>query len=248
MSYNDDSEYLNFLVRNNILICSEDYQKYDRLPISVIGEQDWDLINTTYEKERIVVIDNFLKEDIADRLRKFFLFFNIIEEAYPEYGAINFLKEPNKIWFPLLTNITEEIKEVAPFLEETRFIHAWAFIYNTVSNGVPVHADPASTNINLWVTPNECMNMQEGYNGLDVWRIYPPKEWEYRDYNGNVNKITEYLTANPNTKVSIPYNFNRAVIFDSMFFHKSNPVYTKPGYDNRRINYTFLYERMTNEL
>ncbi len=246
MSYNDDSEYLDFLLRNKVLISTEEFQKADRLPITAIGPQDWGAINDTYNKDKVVVIDNFLAGDCADRLRKFFLFFNNIEEFYPDYGAINLSTSNNQIWFPLLTNITEECKELMPFLRGKQFDRAWAFIYNNESGGVPVHADPAAINLNFWVTPDSGMNLKEGFNGLEIWKIYPPADWDYGSYNSQSpesrKRVQSFLNDNAPSKVSIEYKFNRVVIFDSMFFHQSNPVSSKPGYENRRINYTLLYK------
>lgn len=244
--YNDASEYLDFLMRNKVLISTEDFQKTDRLPIKALADRDWNAINEAFTRDRVVVIDNFLDPACTERLRKFFLFFNNREERYPDYAAINISRQNSQIWFPLLTNITEECRERMPFLEGKAFDRAWAFIYNNESGGVPVHADPAAININFWVTPDDCMNLKEGFNGLDIWKIYPPAEWDYGSYNsqsaGSMQRVTAFLEANVPSKVHIEYKFNRVVIFDSMFFHKSQPVSSKPGYDNRRINYTFLYK------
>ena len=41
--------------------------------------------------------------------------------------------------------------------------------------------------------------------------------------------------------VTIPYRANRAVIFDSDLFHKTDRIDFKSGYLNRRINVTMLY-------
>jgi hypothetical protein len=246
MSYNDDSEYLDFLLRNQVLISTEEFQKTERLPITAIGPQDWNAINDAYNEDKVVVIDNFLASDCAERLRKFFLFFNNIEDFYPDYGAINLSKNNSQIWFPLLTNITEECKELMPFLRDRQFDRAWAFIYNNESGGVPVHADPAAINLNFWVTPDSSMNLKPGFNGLDIWKIYPPQDWEYGRYNSQSpesrKRVDAFLNDNAPSRVSIEYKFNRVVVFDSMFFHQSNPVSSKPGYENRRINYTLLYK------
>lgn len=244
--YNDASEYLEFLMRNKVLISTEDFQKTDRLPIKVLADRDWNAVNEAFNRDRVVVIDNFLDPACTERLRKFFLFFNNREERYPDYAAINISRQNSQIWFPLLTNITEEAKEQIPFLAGKSFDRAWAFIYNNESGGVPVHADPAAININFWVTPDDCMNLKEGFNGLDIWKIYPPADWGYGSYNsqstGSMQRVAAFLEANAPSKVHIEYRFNRVVIFDSMFFHKSQPVSSKQGYDNRRINYTFLYK------
>jgi hypothetical protein len=133
-----------------------------------------------------------------------------------------------------------------PFLHDRQFDRAWAFIYNNESGGVPVHADPAAINLNFWVTPDSSMNLKPGFNGLDIWKIYPPADWDYGRYNSQSpisrKRVDAFLNENAPSLVSIEYKFNRVVVFDSMFFHQSNPVSSKPGYENRRINYTLLYK------
>jgi hypothetical protein len=39
----------------------------------------------------------------------------------------------------------------------------------------------------------------------------------------------------------IPHRQNRAVIFNSDLIHATDAIRFKPGYENRRINITFLY-------
>ena len=39
----------------------------------------------------------------------------------------------------------------------------------------------------------------------------------------------------------IPYNENRAVIFNSNLFHETDNYEFKEGYENRRINITLLF-------
>ena len=46
------------------------------------------------------------------------------------------------------------------------------------------------------------------------------------------------LNANCET---IPYKFNRAVLFNSDFFHETDKIDFKTGYESRRINITYLF-------
>ena len=43
--------------------------------------------------------------------------------------------------------------------------------------------------------------------------------------------------------ITVPYRANRAVIFDSNLFHKTDEIRFADGYENRRINITMLYGR-----
>ena len=41
--------------------------------------------------------------------------------------------------------------------------------------------------------------------------------------------------------VTIPHRENRAALFHSNLFHKSDHISFKEGYENRRMNITFLF-------
>jgi hypothetical protein len=239
--YDDKIEYYNFLSENNFNIFSEPYS-FDEYPESVLNPNlDWKKIGEEYTKEKIVVVDNFLAANIAQRLKNYLLYLNIRQDIYPDYAAVNFYKKQGELWFPILTNIIKESKENCIFLSSYDFIRAWAFIYNNQSKGVPVHADPAAINFNLWVTDNDSIINIKDNNGLELWKVYPPTEWTWEQYNGDKKSIIQYLKEYEKDKISIEYKFNRVTIFDSKFFHKTQPVITKSGYENRRINYTFLF-------
>ena len=52
------------------------------------------------------------------------------------------------------------------------------------------------------------------------------------------NKLTEYQKAKCE---NIPYQFNRAVLFNSAYFHETDKIDFKSGYESRRINITYLF-------
>ena len=66
-------------------------------------------------------------------------------------------------------------------------------------------------------------------------------DWRWEDYNQDVDKINKYLSESNAIPRLIDYKYNRAVIFDSSYFHKTNGVSTKPGDRNKRINVTYMY-------
>ena len=242
--YDDRREYYDFMVKNENFFSTETLGATDPVDgISLNLDQDWDQIYNEYVENKIVVIDNFFNPDCAIRLRNFMLYFNNRQDIYYDYAAVNFSLKLDKryIWFRLLTNIINETKNNLKCLQDKNFERAWAFIYDNIANGVGVHADPAATNINCWVTPEECLDLTTGNNGLDIWKIYPPADWEHTDYNGNAVKSLKFIEENSASRLSFEYRFNRAIMFDSKFFHKTQPVVAKPGYEHRRINYTFLY-------
>ena len=241
--YQEHSAYLEFLARRGIIINSEDrYQHIITDP--VLSEQiPWSEINEVYRQNHLVVVDDFLAPEVAARLRDFVLYRNLKEDFYDDYAAINFYPDNrNGAWFPLLTNIVDGIIQCFQPGHPLFFQRAWTFIYHNHSNGVTAHADPAAINFNLWVTPDQCLVPGSGSNGFDIWKVMPPDHWTWQQYNRDVGLIETFLDQYQQQKISIEYRFNRMVIFDSKFFHKGQPVQARDGYENRRINYTFLFD------
>ena len=70
----------------------------------------------------------------------------------------------------------------------------------------------------------------------------PEIDSDFEKFNSNWEYVDQHLLRPSGyANVTIPYKQNRAVIFDSFLFHKSQPRKFKTGYENRRINLTFLY-------
>ena len=180
----------------------------------------------------IRVIDNFLDQEVAERLhREAVQRSSSGERLFKGYESIDFLAD-------------EVVQMVLPridILNTYRLCRSWGFIYDNGVPGVPPHADPADLNLNLWITPDSCINDPEK-NGLKIWRIRPPKEWSFLSYNANPKKVMDYI-GNRDPEI-VSYRFNRAVLFDSQYFHATNGVSTHPGANNRRVSFTFLFERV----
>lgn len=96
-------------------------------------------------------------------------------------------------------------------------------------------------NVNLWITPDEA-NLDPNSGGLVVFTVKPPREWSFDKFNSNWEYIDEHLLRPSGyANVTVPYRQNRAVIFNSFLFHKTQDCKFRQGYENRRINLTFLY-------
>ena len=97
-------------------------------------------------------------------------------------------------------------------------------------------------NVNFWITPDEAnLNPQSG--GLVIWDVSAPLEWEFTKYNGDTEVVYDFLARAGAKPVAVPYRANRAVVFNSALFHKTDTIDFKPGYGNRRINVTMLSGR-----
>ena len=149
--------------------------------------------------------------------------------------------------------IAEDLKKRLPkIFKDHALKQAWAYKYDSRSkeegsslSGIHVHADPAAVNVNFWITPNEA-NLNPKSGGLIVYDVEAPKDWSLQTYNTDEKKIRKELKQSKgNTKI-IPYNENRAVVFNSNLFHETDSYEFKEGYENRRINVTILFGNRSN--
>ena len=183
-----------------------------------------------------IIIDDFLPDDICTELREKSLHAKEYNSKYLDYKALDF---DGYYIIKSLRHISNQY--VVPKISLARaekYNRSWSFVYDNVARGVPPHADPSFININLWVTPDECVQ-DHNKNGLKIYKKKAPKEWTWKQYNGSDVLIEDFLRG---TKYDIiPYRYNRAVIFRGNTFHATDNVHMKPGLENKRVNYTFLY-------
>jgi len=188
---------------------------------------------------RIVVIDNILAPEALTKLRQFCLESTIWHQIYdpgylgamPEYGFGS----------PLLAQIAEELPDTySGIFGQYALRHFWGFKYDSQLRGIPVHADFAAINVNMWITPDEA-NLDPKSGGLIIWDTPAPLDWDFSKYNGDVEAAHKYLKQTKARATTIPYKCNRVVIFDSDLFHETDRISFKEGYLNRRINITLLY-------
>ena len=183
-----------------------------------------------------IVIDNFLPAKVCHALRGAALGEEFVHTHYingykaTDFDGLSRLKmDPDLIKF---------IEKRVPFLEKLNYHRAWSFVYDEQGPGVKPHADPSTYNVNLWVTPDECV-YDKNKNGMIVYKKKAPENWTWDDYNSNDELIEKHLEGAKYAK--IPYRNNRAIIFKGDTFHQTDSVHMKPGSINRRINYTFLF-------
>jgi hypothetical protein len=185
------------------------------------------------EYEDIKVVDNFFTEECLNILKIRVLYSKFFDHRYNNYLSIDYF--PKKDY---LTNlITDEIRKKFKVPE---FQRGWSFLYLQNSNGVHMHADPSIVNLNVWVSSDESINDTEK-NGLNIYRILPPPDWTRQDWNNDPDKARKYITNNNVKPLKIKYKSNRAVFFNGAYFHETNQVDMKEGFENRRISYTLLF-------
>jgi hypothetical protein len=78
-----------------------------------------------------------------------------------------------------------------------------------------------------------------------VYTARPPSDWPFESYNTDTDLVVERLLRPTDfANVTVHHRPNRAVIFDSALFHQTERYRFRSGYENGRINLTFLFGEM----
>ena len=189
------------------------------------------------------IVDDIFPESLCERLRQYTLSnkSGAILAHSGDYSATNFdMTEEND---PELKKASEIICSKVSLAHESRYLRSWYFVYDTISRGVVPHVDPGALTVNVWVTPEHCIEDREK-NGMRLYRDSRQKmNWSY--YYNSSAEVQTYLTDKYLKGVKydkIPYRYNRAIVFGGKTFHSTDYVHTKHGHENKRVNYAFLYD------
>jgi tetratricopeptide (TPR) repeat protein len=190
---------------------------------------------------RIVVIDNLLSDEAVAELRRYCLGSHIWHTPYPQ-GYLGAFPESG-FAVPLLAQVAEELSTTFKDIFAAHPLrYHWAFKYDSRLDGIGVHADEAAVNVNFWITP-DAANLDPQSGGLVIWDKTAPPDWSFTKFNADEKSIYAFLAESGAKPLTVPYRANRAVIFDSNLFHKTDVIRFADGYENRRINITMLYGR-----
>jgi tetratricopeptide (TPR) repeat protein len=144
---------------------------------------------------------------------------------------------------PLLLQVADEIRQTFPeLLADRPLAQAWAFKGLQCGAAVDAHADDAAISLNFWLTPDEA-NLDAQHGGLAICCTPPPSEWQIKGYDADNAQIAEFMARHTDDTLYVPYRENRAVLFASRLFHRSDAPQFAQGYENHRINITMLFGR-----
>jgi tetratricopeptide (TPR) repeat protein len=189
-------------------------------------------------------IDGLLTRPALESLRRFCLESTIWYDFEHVNGYVGaYLQEGFNC--PLLIQLAEALPRALPgIFGEHVLMQLWAYNYDSGLAGIDMHADFAAVNVNFWITPDEA-NLDPASGGLVLWDKEAPPDWGVDDYNtydpAAQQRIRGYLAAQGARKVVVPHRQNRAVVFNSDLFHRTDDIRFRDGYDSRRINITMLY-------
>ncbi len=205
-------------------------------------ETQWNEVEAQYldSEKQILSIDGFLSAEALAALREFSLASTVWLKDYPNkyLGAFSDRGFISPLHFQLARELQEKMPRIFGGQPLGRF---WGFKYDaTLGKGINVHADFARVNLNFWITPDE-FNLDPASGGLIVYDAPSPKTWHFKAYNEGKDAIYKFLQDNGAGFTNIPYRCNRAVLFNSAYFHETDAIRFAEGYESRRINITYLF-------
>jgi len=205
-------------------------------------QKDWQAIEEQYFSSypEMIYIDDLLSQQALEELRKFCLVSAVWKKEYiNQYlGAFANMGFVSKLHLQIARELQRKMPRI---FGDQKLEQVWAYKYNSkLKKGINVHADAAKVNLNFWVTPDEA-NLDPESGGLIVYDLPPPPSWSFEQYNADEKCIYDFLQKNQSGSMKVPYRCNRAVLFNSALFHETDEIHFREGYENRRINITYLF-------
>jgi tetratricopeptide (TPR) repeat protein len=192
----------------------------------------------TRHRPGFAMLDNVLSNEALARLRQFCCAADVWRTTHRDGYLI--ATPENGFSCPLLAQIATELRRGLPDILGSHPLHYLAgFKYHSQGRGTGVHADNAAINVNLWITPDKA-NQDPEHGGIIVWDT-PSPEIDSTPFNGDAVAIRAYLADQKAKPTIIPYRANRMIVFDSHLFHETDTYDFCDGYQDQRINITFLF-------
>ena len=190
-----------------------------------------------------VWFDGLLAETALSSLRRFLLESTIWHD-FDHIGGFVASYLEDGLACPLLLQIADELRTRFPdVLRAHPLSQAWAFKGLTPEAAVDAHADDGAISVNFWVTPDAANLDRDGGGGLRICRAAPPAAWQISGYVSDMAEIAAFLDDHRSDTMVVPYRENRAAMFQSRLFHRSDAPRFAKGYANHRINVTLLFGR-----
>ena len=206
---------------------------------------DWGAVEAEYFSHapghELVTVDDMLSPDALRALLDFCLESTIYFDVKSGYLGSYYFDGFNH---PVLTQIIEELAVYMPnIFAHLTLTNMWSFKHDQdFSGALPVHADQAAVNFNLYLTPDDA-NLDADTGGIVVYKTGAPIDWDFAQYNRyeSAPAMRDFIRRSGAARVRIPYRQNRLVFFHSNLLHESDQFAFRPGYRNRRINIVMLF-------
>ena len=145
----------------------------------------------------------------------------------------------------LMLQVAQDLQQAMPtIIGGTELYDMWAYKHRSSYGGVKVHADPSNVTMSFWTTPDSANLGGPAGGGLGVYKARYPIGWAWEKHNSMIrfkDEVNSIIEADGRDAEIIGYRYNRLVIFPSDVFHYSDEFDFAEGFENRRINLTYLW-------
>ena len=188
----------------------------------------------------LTYFDELLNADALQSLRRYLLESTIWFDFKHISGHVAAYLESG-LSCPLILQIAEDLRHCFPDIFKNHALtQIWAFKNVGRQQKIDIHMDDAAVSVNFWITPDRA-NRNPEHGGLVVYDFEAPLEWRLNKYDQDIQRLRETMAQYDPQRVIIPYRQNRAILFNSDLYHESDEAHFGTGYENHRINMTFLY-------
>lgn len=195
----------------------------------------------------IATIDQLLTEEALVKLRQYYEEGMVFWDATGP-GYIGSYLQFGGFGNVVVAQLIEELAKAFPKIICSHHLRtAWAYKYDgDIRDPIATHADEAAINFNLWISPNDGNLDPEPSGGLVVYKVETPEGTPRSVYNAFPlhDEVGRMLSETNYANVTVPYQSNRAVVFQSNLFHQSDKMIWSSDYTKRRINLTLLFGDM----
>ncbi len=203
-----------------------------------------------YAEKRLIVIDDLLTADTISELRDFFLKSTVFFR-HSKAGFVGSYVTDGFCCGIILKVVDELRARFNRLIGHLPLNNMWCYRYDSEGVGVRPHNGDGSVTFNFYITPNESnIGDMEG-GGMVMYNKMHPPEWDWLTFNMKKDdpdiqqQISKYLADAKS--LTVPYRCNRAVVFHSTLFHKTDPFKFRDTYEDRRMNITMLFGKRSAE-
>lgn len=191
-------------------------------------------------RPQMVVVDDFLTGAALEKLRNYCAGSTVWRKIY-DAGYLGAAPEDG-FACPLLAQIVEEVQlAYSAILTGETFRYLGAFKYDSeLSTGTNTHADNSNINVNMYITDDQA-NLDPASGGMEIWDAAAPDIQAMRKLNGSEEMVRDFLRHAGAKRFSIPHRANRAIIFRSTQFHRTDTFRFRDNYLSQRINISLLF-------
>jgi hypothetical protein len=207
----------------------------------LINDRDWEMVQKQYcdsEPYNYAVLDDFLVADVLEGIRR-----SIVNNK--GWSFMNWQADElfiRNFDLPIVYEIARAVAGCIPRILENLFLVQHIAFMHLRNNGLCPHSDTGLVTLDLFLTPDE-YNLEPETGGLVFYDVKRTAEQEIHEFNARPYCIDYFNRNTRGESVTVPYKYNRAVLFDARTFHSSQRMrFATGGSQTFRINYAFLFD------